>query len=393
LTTPGDAPARGRKLPRDPHEAHRAATPLELLFDLCFVVAIAHAAGSLHHAVSHGHTLHALPAFGMVFFAIWWAWMNFTWHASAYDSDDVPYRLLAFVQIIGVLILAAGITRAFEGNFDVVTVGYCVMRVGLIVSWLRAGRLHPERQGVTRTYAAGLVLLQFGWIGAQFIPASWWLAAFGVLMLLELVLPVIAERAGNTPWHRHHIAERYGLLTLIVIGESVLATTMALEAAITADDGNWGSRVELMAGGALCLLSMWWIYFDQPAHRGLKTIRHGFVWGYGHYFIFGAIAAAGAGLAVLIEVAGHAAHIPHEEAGLALAVPVAVFLLAVLAVLMVPLRRSPAVMASTVAAMLVSIGAAWTHHTAIIIGVALTAVAAVCTLFPVADADDASAHA
>jgi hypothetical protein len=68
-------------------------------------------------------------------------------------------------------------------------------------------------------------------------------------------------------------------------------------------------------------------------------------------------------------------------------------LLAVLAVLMVPLRRSPAVMGSTVAAMLVSIGAAWTHHTAIIVGVTLTAVATVCTVFPVADADDASAHA
>ena len=49
----------------------------------------------------------------MVFFAIWWAWMNFTWFASAYDNDDVPYRLLTFVQIAGVLILAAGVAAAF----------------------------------------------------------------------------------------------------------------------------------------------------------------------------------------------------------------------------------------------------------------------------------------
>ena len=50
----------------------------------------------------------------MVFFAIWWAWMNFTWFASAYDCDDVPYRLTMFVQIAGALILAAGVPAMFE---------------------------------------------------------------------------------------------------------------------------------------------------------------------------------------------------------------------------------------------------------------------------------------
>ena len=83
---------------RSPHEPHRAATPLELLFDLVFVVAIAQAASGLHHAISEAHALQGLFGYLMVFFAIWWAWMNFTWFASAYDSDDVPYRLAVFVQ-------------------------------------------------------------------------------------------------------------------------------------------------------------------------------------------------------------------------------------------------------------------------------------------------------
>lgn len=86
-------------LPRSPDEEHRAATPLELFFDLVFVVAVAQAAGRLHHAVSGGHAGDALLGYGMVFFAIWWAWMNFTWFASAYDTDDVAYRLLVLVQL------------------------------------------------------------------------------------------------------------------------------------------------------------------------------------------------------------------------------------------------------------------------------------------------------
>ena len=82
-------------------ESHRASTPLELLFDLCFVVAVAQAAAELHHAVAEDHLGAGLFGYVTVFFAIWWAWMNFSWFATAYDTDDVPYRLTTLVQIAG----------------------------------------------------------------------------------------------------------------------------------------------------------------------------------------------------------------------------------------------------------------------------------------------------
>ena len=97
---------------RSPHGVHRVATPLELFFDLVFVVAIAQAASGLHHAIADGHALGGLIGYLIVFFAIWWAWMNFTWFASAYDSDDLPYRLAVFLQIAGALILAAGLSQS-----------------------------------------------------------------------------------------------------------------------------------------------------------------------------------------------------------------------------------------------------------------------------------------
>src|SRR5687767_4880397 len=100
--------------PHDPHEAHRVATPLELFFDLVFVVAIAQVAAGLHHGIAENHITEALTGFAVMFFAIWLAWINATWFASAYDTDDVPYRLMTFVQMTGVLIVVAGIPGVFE---------------------------------------------------------------------------------------------------------------------------------------------------------------------------------------------------------------------------------------------------------------------------------------
>ncbi|WP_236700644.1 low temperature requirement protein A [Allosalinactinospora lopnorensis] len=86
---------------RDGHETDRAATPLELFFDLCFVVAVAHTSTHLHHAVVEDRIAIGVLSYVLAFFAVWWAWTGFTWFASTYDSDDVPYRLSVFVQITG----------------------------------------------------------------------------------------------------------------------------------------------------------------------------------------------------------------------------------------------------------------------------------------------------
>ena len=91
-----------------------------------------------------------------VFFAIWWAWMNFTWFSSAYDTDDVLFRVFTLVQMAGVLVLAAGVPKAFdESDFLVITIGYLIMRIGLIAQWVRAAIEHPDgRVTATATRSA-----------------------------------------------------------------------------------------------------------------------------------------------------------------------------------------------------------------------------------------------
>jgi low temperature requirement protein LtrA len=311
---------------RDPEEAHRAATPLELLFDLCFVVAVAQAGGRLVHAVAEGDAGHGVLGYAMIFFAIWWAWMNFTWFASAYDTDDVPYRLVTLVQIVGALILAAGVPRAFDrADYSVVLVGYVVMRLALTAQWLRAAR---GEQGGARTtalrYAAGVVLLQLGWVAFLFVPhgdAQVWV--FVLLAAGELAVPVIAERSGPTPWHPHHIAERYGLFTLIVLGETIAAATVAVQTSL--DRGSSANLLPIAAGGLLIVFAAYWIYFIVPIHEHLHGARSAFLWGYGHYLIFSSAAAIGAGLEVTVEQSVGEAHISTLSAAAAVTIPTAVF--------------------------------------------------------------------
>jgi low temperature requirement protein LtrA len=314
--------------PRDPAEPHRAATTLELLFDLCFVVAVAYAGAGLHHAIAANHAGTGIASYLTVFFAIWWAWMNFSWHASAYDNDDGVWRLATMVQIAGCLIVAAGIPRAFElRQFDVAFSGYLVMRAGLVFLWLRAARAHPACCRTCRRYAIGIAAAMCGW-SVMFFAHEWPLWAWWLMALFELAVPVWAEAAAPTPWHAHHIAERYGLFTIIVLGESVLAATHAVRLGVEGS-GFSVPLLALIAGGLLILFSLWWIYFAKPAYRFLTSNRAGFVWGYGHYFIFGSTAAVGAGLVVNVDFLVGKAAIDGSLAGAAVSVPVAVFLLTV----------------------------------------------------------------
>ncbi|MBV8996288.1 MAG: low temperature requirement protein A [Pseudonocardiales bacterium] len=309
---------------RDPDEAHRTSTPLELLFDLTFVVAVARAASELHHALGQGHGGHTLAGYAAVFFGLWWAWVNFTWFASAYDTDDVAYRLLTLLQMTGVLVYAAGIPAAFE-HFDFTTVvaGYVIMRLALVTQWLRAARAHPEGRAGTLRYAIGVSVVQLGWIGRLWLSG---VASLVVLVAAELAVPAWAEFTGRaTPWHPDHIGERYGLFTIIVLGEVVSAIATAVQSAL----GHSGASLSLLtaAAGLLLVFALWWSYFTHSATEHIRqSLPWTFVWALAHYLIFAAVAAIGAGLQVVIDSLGHLARRTPLFAAVTVAIPVTVFL-------------------------------------------------------------------
>ena len=322
---------RGRAVTRDPAQQHRAASPLELLFDLTFVVAVSRAAAALHHEIATDHIAEGIVGFGTVFFAIWWAWMNFTWFASAHDSDDVAHRLLTFVQMAGVLMLAAGVTRAVEDqDFLVVTFGYTLMRLALVAAWLRVARDQPAGRARALRYAVGVGVLQLLWFGRLVLPEKLAIAGFLVLAVCEMSVPLWAERAADRPiFHPVHIEERYGLFTIIVLGESILSATVGFQTVL--DDT--GLSAELLAvglGGLVLAFAAWWLYFDHPGHL-TPSPDVAFRWGYAHVVIFAALAATGAGVHVATEaVAGRG---DARVAALAVAIPLAGFVLGLVLVM------------------------------------------------------------
>jgi low temperature requirement protein LtrA len=365
-----------RMSPRRPDEAHRASTPLELLFDLSFVVAVASAAAMLHHSSTENHIGHGVLGYLTVFFAIWWAWLNFTWFASAYDTDDALYRLTTLVQITGVLVLAAGVPRAFEGDFAVVTAGYVVMRVAMVTQWLRAWHGDSARRSCAMRYAIGISVVQVGWVLRLFLPSGLLLAAFFVLAVAELAVPVWAERSTGTPFHREHIVERYGLFTLIVLGESILAASNAIRAGLDAGH-DVPALVSLAFAGLVIVFALWWLYFDHPAQELLTSLRSSMIWGYGHYLVFAAVAAIGAGLEVSVDYDLHETHLPSAAAAMTVTVPVAVYLLVVWFLQVCPAGRGTALWAFPIAAVLVlaaSFGAAPIHVTAGVLAVLVAVV-------------------
>jgi low temperature requirement protein LtrA len=330
-------------------EPHRASSHLELLFDLTFVVAISRVTPLLTDGIANGDGRHVVTPFLEVFFLIWWAWMNFTWFASSYDTDDVSYRLLTLVQMAGVLVLAAGVPSAVHGNdLLVITVGYLLMRAGLIALWLRAAIEEPADRATALRYATGLTGLMVAWLlrlvvaetGA--LPRHALLSIFIGLVVLELSLPLWLELKRHTSWHPHHIAERYGLFAILLLGEAMFAGSSKVETAIQ-HDGVSGTLVTIAVAGLIVIFALWWLYFLEPAGEGLARNRdRAYLWGcFGQYGVFAALAGLGAGLGVAIEQVGHQTQSSPTTAGYAVAVPVALFLVLLWAVSTPFVGRSP----------------------------------------------------
>ncbi|SDH56421.1 Low temperature requirement protein LtrA [Nonomuraea jiangxiensis] len=366
-------------------EPHRVSSQLELLFDLTFVVAVAAVTAELAHTVAEGHGLAGVVPFLQVFFAIWWAWMNFTWFASSYDTDDVAYRLLTMVQMAGVLVLAAGVPdAAAHSAYGIVTLGYLIMRIGLIAQWLRVGLEVPGSRRTALRYAAGLALLQVGWllrlplVESGVLPSSFELPFFAALVVLELLVPRWAERHGATTWHPHHIAERYGLFTIILLGESVLAAGRGVTGALEASEISSPFLV-VSGSGFVLLLALWWLYFVVRAGEGLSARRdRSYLWGYGHYGIFAALAAIGAGLEVAVEQSGREVAASPLAIGYAVAVPAAVFLALLWAVHALvarePVPHPCLVLGSVTVVALLPLAASWIGVAGVVAGIAAVCV-------------------
>jgi len=286
-----------------------------------FVVAVSLSSQALHYLESEGHVAAGALSYLMVFFAIWWAWMNFTWFATSFATDDWLYRLMTILQMGGVLILAAGADAAMvRHDFTLVTIGYVVMRLALVGQWLRASRSHPDLRNTAYRYASGIVAVQVAWVGRLLLPETAGFAGFFILVAAEVLIPVSAERRGPTPWNPHHIRERYSLFTLILLGESILAATNAILETLHVPD-----LLGIAACGLIIAAGMWWIYFAHE-HQHRPGLGGSLLFGYFHYVIFAAAGAFSAGIEVTIDATTGNTGLPAVLAAGTLTLPIALFI-------------------------------------------------------------------
>jgi low temperature requirement protein LtrA len=220
------------------------------------------------------------------------------------------------------------VPRAFDlADFGVITIGYVVMRLAMVSQWLRAAHADGDRRPTALRYALGITLVQIGWVLRLGLGSQWFLGSFLLLATAEMLVPVWAELANPTTWHPQHISERYGLFTLIVLGETVLAASLAVQSAFGV--GHNGGLLGLALASVIIVFSMWWIYFDRPAHELLRMLRIALKWGYGHYLIFAAAAAVGAGVAAAVDFEIGRAHLSETTVAYAVALPVSIYVFSV----------------------------------------------------------------
>jgi low temperature requirement protein LtrA len=292
LLEPPRLRTRGRDL-----DEQRRATWLELFFDLVFVAAVSQLANALAAEPTHARFFEFLGLFAPV----WWAWMGFTFYANRFDTDDIVYRLLMLAAMFGVAVLATTIPGVFRGATKGFPLAYISVRIVLIVLYARANRHVPEARTLTRTLLTLFSLAVLVWAVSIAFDSPWVYVIWGIALLIELVAPIRGWRAlRDTPVDRRHLPERFGLLTLIVLGESVLAVVLGVSK-VSWDVGSAAAA----AGGFVVAAALWWIYFDFLDEGALTSrgIFGGLTYVYMNYFVVAGLAALGAGVKLAIFAA------------------------------------------------------------------------------------------
>jgi low temperature requirement protein LtrA len=291
-------------VPRNQNDLHRAATMLELLYDLVIVIAVSNASHSLYYALLENHYQNGIVLFLMTFFTLWWIWINFTWFATIYDNDDTLYRLLIFIQIIGAVIFAASIDKLFKQmDFSYAFLGFLLIRISLVILWIRVILSYPIAQKQAIRKIIGIIICQFGWFLTIKSEGDHFMLYFIIMSILELLTPIIIryslDNRSSPKWHNHHIVERYAIFTIIVLGECLVAATNLIKKLI--DGGFHIGMFFTCINVFIIIFTLWWLYFGEKKHLALKTRSGIFQWGYGHILIFISLAALGPSLLLLTD--------------------------------------------------------------------------------------------
>ena len=294
-----NAPLRLRSLG---DESSRKVTWLELFFDLVFVAAVAQVAAPLQTDYSLAGLIRFTPLFALT----WWAWTGHSVFSTRFDSDDVVQRTLTLVQMFAVAAMAANAKDALDTRSSAgFAAAYAVVRFLLVAQYFRARQV-PDAGPLTTRYLAGHGTAAVLWLGSALVPAParfWiWALAFAI----DLGTPWVAvPHSVKVPPDAAHLPERFGLFTLILLGESVVGVMRGME---SQEDWPPSAAASAFLGMAIAFL-IWWWYFDgalgaseQPVRSKREAVRF-HIWSYAHFPLYLGIVVAGAGVERIVTAA------------------------------------------------------------------------------------------
>jgi len=280
-------------------EAHRSATWLELFYDLAFVVAVAALSARLLEGVGG-----IGPFFGY-FALLWWLWASHTYYADRYDTDDLVYRVLAAVQMVAVVIIASSLSGETESTVAF-AVGYATSRWALVLMYWRAYRHVTETRELVRGYLVGFSLAAVVWSLSSIVSEDTRLALWAVALCVDLATPwVMRRQQAQVPLDVSHLPERFGLFTILVLGESIAAVVAGVA------HHEWSApHVVTAAVGIGIATALWWMYFDNASGTVVRRASHvrrtwrPTAWIYTHLPLAAGLGALGVGLELSVSGAG-----------------------------------------------------------------------------------------
>lgn len=279
-------------------ETHRSASWLELFYDLVFVVAVAQLAGRLLDA----HDLEGFLPYVGLFIPLWWAWSGYTFYADRYDTDDLGQRNLAAAQIVAVALMAASISGDATDSTFAFGVAYIVARSLLVIMYLRARRHVPETRELVTGYITGHSIAIAIWIVSLFFDEPTRFVFWAVGLAVDFYTPYAVRKIqAKVPLDMSHLPERFGLFTILVLGESIAAVVAGLS------HEGWETRPVFGALlGIVMATALWWLYFDNlegsvvRRKKGQRTAWKPTAWIYSHLPLAIGLTATGIGLEFLV---------------------------------------------------------------------------------------------
>lgn len=293
------APPRLRTMEQ---EGKRSATWLELFYDLAFVVGVAVLSGRLLGEITATTVLSYFGYFAL----LWWLWASHTYYADRYDTDDLVYRLLATAQMFAVVVVAAALAGETTATVAFAT-GYALARLLLVALYWRAYRHVPATRALVRGYLVGFGVASILWTAAIFVPDGARYLVWAFALAVDLATPWVMRREqAKVPFDVSHLPERFGLFTILVLGESIAAVVAGMA------HTSWtAAPIVASAASVAVATAFWWMYFDNTRGgivRRDPSVRRTWrptVWLYTHLPLAAGLAALAVALERAIHESGH----------------------------------------------------------------------------------------